>query len=406
MTYLDGLVVLVALGCFALFALPGIRNNPGWRAMVTPLASIIGSGFLVIAPMLAEISGRFAVLDMVGIVVVAFVIGAVIRFNIAHSEPLQTGKVDCPTGLITATRLAQSALTVAYVISVAFYIRLLASFVLSLTPYGIGIYEDGLATLVLLLIGFIGWWRGLHGLEFVETLTVSVKLSIIVAMLLALALHNGSTGVWLADLGTSAVDPVTHVRMLAGMLLVVQGFETSRYLGHEYSAGLRRSSMRWAQIVSGVIYIAFVALVMPLLVFLPHGVLEETAIIALTGHVALILPLILVLAAFMSQMSAAIADTVGAGGLLAEESGERISENAAYPALIGLAIVLIWSFNIFEVITIASRAFAFYYMMQALIAFLVAGWLFDGWKRGIYQLWLLGMIVVLGAVVVFAIPVE
>jgi hypothetical protein len=39
-----------------------------------------------------------------------------------------------------------------------------------------------------------------------------------------------------------------------------------------------------------------------------------------------------------------------------------------YVLVITLAIVLIWSANIFEIITIASRAFAAYYLLQCLVA--------------------------------------
>jgi hypothetical protein len=57
---------------------------------------------------------------------------------------------------------------------------------------------------------------------------------------------------------------------------------------------------------------------------------------------------------------------------VAEESGGRIIERHAYPVLIAFSIALIWAFDIFQVISIASRTFAFYYMMQAIITALVA----------------------------------
>jgi glycerol uptake facilitator-like aquaporin len=56
-------------------------------AIVTPLSSIFGSGFLVIVPILAEVAGKYSVVAMALVCAVAFAVGSVIRFNIAHAEP-------------------------------------------------------------------------------------------------------------------------------------------------------------------------------------------------------------------------------------------------------------------------------------------------------------------------------
>ena len=398
----DTILVLIA-ACFAgLSMLPKVRDNIWWNATVTPLASIIGSGFLVIAPLLAAVAGSYALAAMLAIVLLAFGIGHAIRYNIRYAEPLE-GKADAPCCLSYGTRLANAALSVAYVISVAFYIRLLASFALSLTPINNSSYEDMLATLILVAIAAIGYVRGLRGLEVVETISVSIKLSIIIALLVGLFWHNLGTGIWRAELVSGDADVLTRLRMLGGMLLVVQGFETSRYLGSRYPAEMRRKTMNYAQISSAFIYIAFVALVVPVLVHLPSdGKPDETAIIAITGFVAPVLPYLLVFAALMSQLSAGIADTVGAGGLVVEESRGRIIERHAYPLLVAFSITLIWAFDIFEVISIASRTFAFYYMMQALIAVIVAR------KNRHYGQMALAAVLatLLALIVVFALPAE
>ncbi len=49
-----------------------VRSSEGWRATVTPLASIIGSGFLVLAPLLAATVGSWAPVAMTGIVMLAY----------------------------------------------------------------------------------------------------------------------------------------------------------------------------------------------------------------------------------------------------------------------------------------------------------------------------------------------
>lgn len=401
MSLFDASILLVSLIFIGLFMVPKLRTNRWWGAMVTPLASIIGSGFLVIAPLLANVAGSWAVLAMTLIVVLAYLLGHAVRFNILYGENMEDAPAP-PRGLSLTKRLSGMALTVAYVISVAFYIRLLASFALSMTPFETAGYEDLLATIILASIGLIGWWHGLKGLEFVETISVSIKLSIIIALLAALFWYNTQTGIWQAELTPATPDPLTRLRMLGGMLLVVQGFETSRYLGAAYPAQMRADTMRWAQLSSGVIYLVFVALIVPLLVFLPSGKPDETAIITLTAHVTPILPFLLVFAALMSQLSAGIADTVGAGGLVVEETDNRIHERLAYPVLIGFSIALIWLFDIFQVIAIASRTFAFYYMMQTITAAIVAHRL----KQRGKSIRFIALSVLMALIVVFALPAE
>jgi len=85
----------------------------------------------------------------------------------------------------------------------------------------------------------------------------------------------------------------------------------------------------------------------------------------------MLLPAMLVVAAVMSQFSAAVADTVGAGGLLEEETRHRISTRLAYPLIAFCAIMLVWNAHIFHMIAFASRTFAAYYFLQALVAFQV-----------------------------------
>ena len=87
---LDWFVVAISVATLALFMLARVRNNVFWRATVTPLASIIGSGFLVVAPLLGSVAGSWSVVAMAGIVLVAYAIGGVLRFNI-----LKIGRASC-----------------------------------------------------------------------------------------------------------------------------------------------------------------------------------------------------------------------------------------------------------------------------------------------------------------------
>ncbi|MEJ2115435.1 MAG: hypothetical protein P8X88_05170, partial [Gammaproteobacteria bacterium] len=53
------LLVTVIFVCGILFSSP-IRSHNLWSATVTPLASIIGSGFLIAAPLVVVIVGNYA----------------------------------------------------------------------------------------------------------------------------------------------------------------------------------------------------------------------------------------------------------------------------------------------------------------------------------------------------------
>ncbi|MEZ0121739.1 MAG: hypothetical protein AB9Q21_04135 [Candidatus Reddybacter sp.] len=362
--------LLLGVACIiaALLFHPKVRLSRNWRATVTPLASIIGSGFLVAAPLLSHAVNGWAFFAMAGIVLLAYGIGEVIRFNIRHAEPLLNSP-QAPPLLLNMERLSGLALSVAYVISVAFYLRLLASFLLHAMEIESDFYANLLTTGVLVSIALIGLWRGLEGLENLEESAVNIKLAIIAAVLLGLLNFDLN---WLAQPEnpinyTPLADWPHSMRLLAGILLIVQGFETSRYLGAEYDANTRIRTMRYAQLLSAAIYLLFIGLSLPLL----NGYQEprsETAIITLSAMVSPILPAMLIVAAVMSQFSAAVADTAGSGGLLSEFSRRHLSPRLGYIFVVTLAIVLIWSANIFEIITIASRAFAAYYLLQCLVA--------------------------------------
>jgi len=398
---LDGLLVAISVTLTALMLRRGIRDAPFWRATVTPLASIIGSGFLVVVPLLAGIAGTASVIAISGIILLSFWLGSAIRFNILHDGGGAIA-ANVPVAL-ALERLSDLALAFAYVISITFYIRLLSGFVLT----GFHAYSlfnaDMLTTLILAFIGLYGLRRGLGGLERLEEYSVTIKLAIIVALLAGLAWHDSIEGYDLSDLPPPPGTLWEHLRLLGGMLLIVQGFETSKYLENAYDAPLRARSMRLAQLLAGVIYIGFVALAMPLMAPFARVTPNETAVIELSGHITLVLPLMLVLAATMSQFSAAVADTIGAGGVVENETRRRIPAQLSYPVITSLAVALTWATHIFQVVAFASRAFAFYYLLQALLAARLASKIGNGrWRVVAYGLLALLML----TVVMFAKPVE
>ena len=150
------------------------------------------------------------------------------------------------------------------------------------------------------------------------------------------------------------------VAILAGMLIVVQGFETSRYVGESYSSEMRIMTSRYAQIVSNIIYLIFISLALPVTHFL-NGVYSDNSLIELVTIVAPILVVPLIVAAALSQFSAAVADTLAATGNIKEVFVGKVDSKMSY-LLVGVsAVIITWSIGTLEILALASRAFAFCY---------------------------------------------
>lgn len=396
------IVSLIIVGC--LFIRP-VRENLFWRATVTPLASIIGSGFLIAAPVLGEAMGPYTPAAMIGIILLAYVIGGVMRYNIRHAEPLLAQKGPSTRLIRSVEFVSNLAVFSAYLISVAFYLRVMSAFILRSFDMDTEFNANLLTTVVLVLIAVIGMFRGLKTLEALEEYSVSIKLAIIAATCVGLGWNMFGNGDQVPPLQDVAFN-TDSLRLIAGMLLMVQGFETSRYLGDEYDADTRIKSMRIAQILAGFIYIGFVFLFMPLLGLVQGEASNETAIIGLLEHVSFILPFMMVIAATFSQFSAAVADTLSGGGILREESQKQIPARAGYAVITIGALILIWQINIFEIIAYASRAFAFYYLSQTMVALLAAAKTDQGSTKLFRLSGYSALALILLWITIYAIPVE
>ncbi len=366
---LSGIIIVVALVCGSYLAFSKrLRSSTSWKATSTPLASIMGSGFLISAPLLAGVAGNYAVLCMGILLVTAYLIGEVMRFNIRHFEPIEN---DQGTAQEVAL-LSRVVLAGAYFISVTYYLQLLAAFALHIV--GVEDLEAArwLTTGLLVLIGGIGVWRGLAELERVDKYAVSLNLGMIAALLVGLLIYNldlAAAGRWRLPDVSPSLD-LHGLRVVLGLLIVVQGFETSRYLGESHTAEQRISTMRAAQLISTVVYLSFLALTT---VLFEHGLgADVTAIIEMCRPVAVVLPVLLTIAAIGSQFSAAVADDSGAGGLIEELTDNKLPARYAYLMIMLVAITITWETNVNEIIAYASRAFALYYFLQCVVAALVA----------------------------------
>jgi hypothetical protein len=346
-----------------------LAGSSSWKATVTPLASIMGSGFLVSAPLLAGVVGNLAVLCMGVLLVLAYMVGGAIRFNIRYFEPIEHEGHGVAQNIAFVSRIVLAA---AYFISVSYYLQLLAAFVLD----GVGVESQaaahGISSLLLVSIGVIGMWRGLGVLELVERYAVSLNLAMIGALLVGLLWYNlglFQSGNWALPAISSEIN-FHDVRVLLGLLIVVQGFETSRYLGAAHPPQQRIATMRLAQLISSGIYLVFVGLAT---VLFHDGIgADVTAIIGMVKPVAAVLPVLLVIAAIGSQFSAAVADNSGAGGLVEDLTHRKLPMRYVYLLIMLVTLVLTWETNVNQIIAYASRAFALFYMLQCVVAFLVA----------------------------------
>lgn len=173
----NGIAIFFSLVVVIVLFNKRFRLSQQWRATVTPLASIIGSGFLIVAPLLHATMGKWALAGIVVLSLFSLALGAIIRFNILHAEQYL---VENPNGSIAKLeQVGQWFLGGAYAISVAFYISLFSAFVFDRLGIENLYIVRGATTAVLLSIMAVAWIRGAKGLEAIELYAVTIKLSII-----------------------------------------------------------------------------------------------------------------------------------------------------------------------------------------------------------------------------------
>ncbi|MBI1199177.1 MAG: hypothetical protein GC203_15055 [Phenylobacterium sp.] len=361
----------VAVAVIAALNVGPIQRSKSWEATVTPLASIIGSGFLICGPLLAREFGGAAAPAMGVLLLLAYGLGAVVRFNIRRLEPLLA---DLPPRdpIAWTARFTQAVLAAAYAVSVAYYLKLLAEF--ALRPFALGPDLQALASrgLVTALVGMfvvLALSGGLHRMERLAHMTVSLKLGVIAGMFVALALS------WITAAAPPGLPPlkvsVQSLPMLLGLLITVQGFETSRYMGEAYGPEVRRRAMRHAQWISSAIYMVFLVLLTP---FLGRAAQTE-GVAGILDIMALTAPLmggVVMTGALASQLSAATADSIGSAGLASELSEKRLSLKMGFVASAALTVAVVWLTDPFEVVAAASRAFGAFYMLQCVLAVMAA----------------------------------
>ncbi len=336
-------------------------------ATVTPLASIFGSGFLIIVPVLERTLGSLSVLGAAAVCALAWFAGTATRHCVREVEPLlDAGTLD--PGTRRLDRAADAVIVVAYVISVALYLRILAQYLFRFVGEGSPVGERVLACLIVAVIVGIGIRRGFHGLDVLERVALVAVLVIVIVLIVVLLV--GNVQAWRAgDLSLPPGPPIgvgQALLILGGVVITVQGFETVRYLGDQYDARTRVWASRIAQLAATLVYLALAAVATPVM-GLGSDAGADTTLLEIIRRVAPLLALPLVTVAVLSQFSAATADTVAADGNL---RGLSDWMQGARPYLVSgvAAIALAATVATFTIVAVASRAFAAYYAIEAIIA--------------------------------------
>ncbi len=338
------------------------------RASVTPLASIFGSGFLIIVPLLERSMGKLAVVGVAVVVAVAWLVGTAIRHNVAAvEERIERGELS--TRIRYLERLGDVVIALAYVISVALYLRIMAAYTVRYVSPGAEDAAQAMATGAMAIVVAVGVFRGFHGLDFTQRVALIAVLVLTTALGLTFFGHDVSRAIGgdlrLPPLGGDGAGET--LLLLGGMLICVQGFETVRYLGDEYDRPTRIWASRVAQAVAASIYLGFVLVATPLM-GLGTAAGADLTMVDFTERIAPLLTLPLVLGAILSQFSAAIADTAAATENPDARTPQVLDGTPSYLISGAAAVVMIWAIPLLTLVTVASRAFAAYYLVQCVIA--------------------------------------
>jgi hypothetical protein len=126
--------------------------------------------------------------------------------------------------------------------------------------------------------------------------------------------------------------------------------------------------MRLAQYISSAVFVVLVASI--LVLFLPPAAeVDGTAIFVASDKVGNALPWIVLLAAIGSQTSAIIGATSSRSDMLVNA---KVPRRWTFPIILVPTILLFILADVTQAVALASRVFAAYFLIQALIAGLLA----------------------------------
>lgn len=169
---LNTLIIVATVLMGAILLYPKVANSQLWRAAITSLASIIGSGFLILGPILDVSFGQFAPVIMALLCLWAYLFGAAIRFNIARLARRSDTRSKTEELLETS---ASRTLAFAYIISVAYYLNLPGAFAISPTEMDDAFHAKLVTSGVFAIILIVGWTQGFSALERMEQISVGLN---------------------------------------------------------------------------------------------------------------------------------------------------------------------------------------------------------------------------------------
>jgi hypothetical protein len=367
---------------------PKVQGSATYKTMVVPLANIMDVGFIVLSPIIVVLVGYDAPLFMLAICLLAILTGFAISYNIRHYEPL----IGTPDPINRLNTLATWALIAASVVNIAYYAQLLTSLVL--LPIG-DLYSPDRASVtgavVLGALALVGFFYGLRALNAVGDKTTSFNLAALGAVLVAFAAYNLQQLIG-GDFSIPDYNPpndTESLRKLLGFFAMVQGFEAARYLGARAGVELRISTMRLAQYISTAVFVLLIALSLVLFVK-----------VSLSEEVSVFLPFLILLAALGSQLSAIVNATYSRSEMLMEQTQGKIRQAVTFPLLLVPAIAVVLLTDVTSVVALASRVFAAYFLVQAVIA----GWLAVRRREWAWVAFFVAIGIAMAVIAVFGIP--
>lgn len=351
-------------------ATSAVQDSERYQATVVPLANIMDIGFVVMTPIIVSIAGIDAPLTMLGLYLVGYAMGWVMRYNIRRFEPV-SGERGLLHGMSIAGRWA---LVVASLVNVAYYMQVMGAAILF--PFDLSntaTVETIIAVGTLVILGLVGYFFGLKKLNDIGGRTTAFNLAAVSAVVVGFLTYNivvAVQGDWsLPDYNPP--ETAQGLRQILGFFALAQGFEASRYLTAQYGAELRISTMRTAQIIATMAAVLFPA--SALLLFAEVTPKADPAAIAQIAVVASpVLLWLVVLLAIGSEASATINALASRSDVLVQVSNRRIARQYTFPLLAAGSILIVLVTDVLSAVAAASRVFAVYYVLQCVIAIVLA----------------------------------
>jgi hypothetical protein len=154
---------------------------------------------------------------------------------------------------------------------------------------------------------------------------------------------------------------------------MVQGFEAARYIGGRFAGETRISAMRVAQVISTVVFVVMLASVTVLFVQVETD-FGGKSIFVVSHEVGATMPWLILLAAIGSQTSAIINATMSRSDMLVDHKvlGLKVPRRWTFVVLLAPAIAIYLLVDITQAVALASRVFATYFVLQAIMALVLA----------------------------------